>query len=125
MASGARVLLVRVQSAGHHVGLTRVSLNGDGAFCAVTFVTGGNLARHETHIRLLGEGARADVHGAILGHGTMHADMTSQLHHETANTDSLTTLHAVWTMPHKVCFREKLWSRAMPSMLMPSNSRAP
>ena len=95
VASGARVLLVRVQSAGHHVGLTRVKLNGDGAFCAVTFVTGGNLARHETHIRLLGEGARADVHGAILGHGTMHADMTSQLHHETANTDSLTTLHAV------------------------------
>ena len=72
-----------------------MKLNGDSAFCAVTFVTGGNLARHETHIRLLGEGARADVHGAILGHGTMHADMTSQLHHETANTDSLTTLHAV------------------------------
>ncbi|MEC8565142.1 MAG: SufD family Fe-S cluster assembly protein, partial [Pseudomonadota bacterium] len=95
VAAGARVLLVRVQSVGHHVGLTRVKLNGDGAFCAVTFVTGGNLARHETHIRLLGEGARADVHGAILGHGTMHADMTSQLHHETANTDSLTTLHAV------------------------------
>ena len=95
VASGARVLLVRVQSAGHHIGLTRVKLNGDGAFCAVTFVTGGNLARHEAHIRLLGEGARADVHGAILGHGTMHADMTSHLHHETANTDSLTTLHAV------------------------------
>ena len=95
VASGARVLLVRVQSAGHHIGLTRVKLNGDGAFRAVTFVTGGNLARHETHIRLLGEGAHAGVHGAILGHGTMHADMTSHLHHETANTDSLTTLHAV------------------------------
>ena len=95
VAPGARVALVRVQTAGHHIGLTRVNLHGDGAFCAVNFVTGGNLARHETHIRLLGEGARADVHGAILGHGTMHADMTSQLHHETANTDSLTTLHAV------------------------------
>ena len=95
VAAGARVLLVRVQTAGHHIGLTRVNLQGDGAFCAATFVTGGNLARHETHIRLLGEGARADVHGAILGHGTMHADMTSHLHHETANTDSLTTLHAV------------------------------
>ena len=66
VASGARVLLVRVQSAGHHIGLTRVKLNGDGAFRAVTFVTGGNLARHETHIRLLGEGAHAGVHGAIL-----------------------------------------------------------
>lgn len=95
VAPGARVALVRVQTAGHHIGLTRVNLYGDGAFCAVNFVTGGNLARHETHISLLGEGARADVHGAILGHGTMHADMTSHLHHETANTDSLTTLHAV------------------------------
>ena len=52
----------------------------------------------------------------------MHADMTSQLHHETANTDSLTTCTLFWTMPHGV-FQEKLWSRAMPSMSMPSNSR--
>ena len=94
VASGARVLLVRVQSAGHHVGLTRVSLNGDGAFCAVTFVTGGNLARHETHIRLLGEGARWC---AWCDFGPRHhaCRYDLALHHETANTDSLTTLHAV------------------------------
>ena len=86
VAAGARVLLVRVQSVGHHVGLTRVKLNGDGAFCAVTFVTGGNLARHETHIRLLGEGARADVHGAqgvfqgkvVVGRNAQHVDAQQQ-----------------------------------------------
>ncbi|HCD17395.1 MAG: SufD family Fe-S cluster assembly protein [Rhizobiales bacterium TMED83] len=95
VAAGARVFLLRVQTAGDHIGLTRVKLHGDGAFGVVTFVTGGKLARHETQIHLHGTGARADVHGAILGRGTLHADMTSHLHHETANTDSLTTLHAV------------------------------
>ena len=55
VASGARVLGAR-SIGGASCRPDAGELNGDGAFCAVTFVTGGNLARHETHIRLLGEG---------------------------------------------------------------------
>ena len=87
MASGARVLLVRVQSAGHHVGLTRVKLNGDGAFRAVT-LSQVAILRVTKRIFACWVRAHALVCMGILGHGTMHADMTSQLHHETANTDS-------------------------------------
>ncbi|MBL6786360.1 MAG: SufD family Fe-S cluster assembly protein [PS1 clade bacterium] len=95
VAAGAHVSLIRLQTAGDHIGLTRVNLAEGASFCAVTFVLGGRLARHETRVRLQGEAAEADVHGAMFGHGSMHIDMTSQALHETANTNSLTTLHAV------------------------------
>lgn len=95
LEAGAELTVLRSQQVGHHVGQSRVTLAEGAQYKSVALVTGGALARHETHIELAAKGAHAELHSAVLGHGGNHADFTYVIDHSAADTSSNTSAYNV------------------------------
>jgi Fe-S cluster assembly protein SufD len=83
---------------GMPVALTRVRLAKDATFRQFILSEGGRLARLETEVELLGEGAHAELAGIYLVRESAHADLTSRIVHRAADT---TTNQIVRGVAHK------------------------
>ena len=108
LGAGAELVLIRSQQAGHQIGQSRVTLAEGARYKSVALVTGGPLARHETHITLTASGAHAELHSAVLGQGSNHADFTYVIDHAAADTSSHTTAYNVLDAKSRGVFQGKV-----------------
>ena len=93
LAADAQLTLVHIQQSGQYVGHCTADLAANAQFKQMTLLTGGDIARHATHVKLQQAGARADLHSAILGRAVSHNDVTYTIEHQAADTHSHTTSH--------------------------------
>jgi Fe-S cluster assembly protein SufD len=84
VGANASVRLVRTLEEGpdaYHIGLTDVHIDRSGRFAGFVLAAGGALARSEIRVSLDGEGADCALAGATLLDGRRHADATTVVHH--------------------------------------------
>ncbi len=80
----AKLEYTRVQEEGSqtiHVGCTRVFLQQDSSFEALSYATGASVSRHNFDIYCLGPQAFAQINGLTLGTGSQHHDNRTLIDH--------------------------------------------
>lgn len=91
LADGAAIDHVKLQAEGDaafHTGLVRVSLGRDTAYSGLVLSTGARLARNETRVAIVGEGAECSLFGGALVRGRQHADNTTEIDHRAGHAVS-------------------------------------
>lgn len=71
---------------GFHTSLSDVELQQDARYESFILATGGNLARHDLRVRLLGDRAAATLNGAYLGRGHQHQAQRTDVEHRAIGT---------------------------------------
>jgi Fe-S cluster assembly protein SufD len=93
LGENANVTFVQMQQAGQQVAMCDARLGADAKLTKITLLSGAELARHATHIRLESAGAQAQLHSAVLGRGASHSDVTYVIDHQSCDTQSHTSSH--------------------------------
>lgn len=89
----ASLTFLQMQQAGQQVAMCEARLAADASFTKITLLSGGDIARHATHISLQRAGAQAQLHSAVLGSGDSHSDVTYVIDHQSCDTQSHTSSH--------------------------------
>lgn len=86
VAEGAVLTRVVIQTGCElPLSIARVKLAKGAKLKQFVLATGGRLARIETHVDVLGEGAEVELNGVYLAGGKRHADLTSIITHAVPN----------------------------------------
>ena len=89
VARGASIHHFKMQSEsleGIHTSLSAVDLAEDARYESFILATGGNLARHELRVGMLGDRASATLNGAYLGRGQQHQAQRTDVDHRAIGT---------------------------------------
>lgn len=86
VAEGATLTRVVIQTGGElPLSMARVKLAEGAKLRQFVLATGGRLARIETHVDVVGEGAEVELNGVYLVGAKRHADLTSVITHAVPN----------------------------------------
>jgi Fe-S cluster assembly protein SufD len=97
-ATGARLACARIQRDADqalHLTASSFTLADDAGLEFLSVDLGAGLARHDSHVRLAGRGARASVLGLQLAGGHRHLDNRSRLEHLAPATTSRERFHGI------------------------------
>lgn len=91
LAPGAHLTHTRIQHEGpksYHVSSVGVCQERDSHYSARLISLGGNLARQDLDIRLVGKGAECRLSGFFIGEKSQHIDQNIKVEHRTSHTHS-------------------------------------
>lgn len=112
--ASARLEYVRVQEEGPqttHVGCTRVFVEKDAAFEALSYATGAALSRHNFDVYLVGTQAFAQVNGLTLSTGKQHHDNHTLIDHVVGSCNTTQLYKSILDDESRAVFNGKVHIR--------------
>jgi Fe-S cluster assembly protein SufD len=94
-----------------HIGTTEVSLEGRGLYNSTSINLGGQISRHDVHVKFTAEGGEAFVDGLYMLNGSQHHDTHSSIDHALPNCVSHQTYKGVLNDRSRGVFNGKVFVR--------------
>jgi Fe-S cluster assembly protein SufD len=94
-----------------HIGTTEVSLKGGSLYNSTNINLGGQISRHDVHVKFTAEGGEAFIDGLYMLNGTQHHDTHSSIDHALPNCVSHQTYKGVLNDKSRGVFNGKVFVR--------------